>query len=752
MELKSFLELLQKDERFAGNVSYWGVKRRSNASYSPMPDGIHTDLLAHLQNTGISRLYSHQAQAYSLIKAGRDVVMTTPTASGKSLAYNLPVLDDLLTDRDAKAIYLFPTKALSQDQVKVLEEFTLPDLRLYIYDGDTPSSIRQAARKSGRLIVTNPDMLHTGILPNHTKWVKIFDGLKYIILDELHTYRGVFGSHLSHIMRRLLRVANFYRSNPIFIASSATIDNPENLFFRITGREPAQIDRSGAPTGEKHYIIYNPPFVNREQGIRRGVVLESVKVARKFIENGLATIVFAKSRLNTEVILSYLKQRMPKIKDQIAGYRGGYLPNERRAIERGLKSGAIKCVVSTNALELGIDIGSLDVSIMAGFPGTVASFHQQGGRSGRKDRTSVSILIASNAPLDQYIAQHPEYLMERSPEAALINPQNVYILVDQVKCAAFELPFKRSDEYGNEEIQDVLEYLEEKDVLHEEEDVYHWQDRSYPAENVSIRSADVGNFVIIDRAGGARRVIGEMDRSSVPIMLHENAIYIHGSEQYSVVSVEWEKQIVWVERSNANYYTDAETKTDIKILERNREEDLPSYSALLCDVLVRTVAVKYKKIKFGTHENIGYGDINLPPTEIHTRSLVLSFKSGLFEGFSRDESERLLLSLSNLLKSISSLFVMTDPRDIGVSENLKQQHIGLPTVFLYDRYPGGVGLADRLYETKHRILQASLQRAQECGCSEGCPSCVGPDRFNKKLTVRFLKNVLEKGITLVEEE
>jgi DEAD/DEAH box helicase domain-containing protein len=752
LELKSFLELLQKDERFAGNVSYWGVKRRGNATYSPMPDGIHTDLLTHLQNAGITRLYSHQAQAYSLIKAGRDVVMTTPTASGKSLAYNLPVLDDLLSDRDAKAIYLFPTKALSQDQVKVLEEFMLPDLRLYIYDGDTPSSIRQAARKSGRLIVTNPDMLHTGILPNHTKWVKIFDGLKYIIIDELHTYRGVFGSHLSHIMRRLLRVANFYRSNPIFIASSATIDNPENLFFRITGREPAQIDRSGAPTGEKHYIIYNPPFVNREQGIRRGVVLESVKVAMQFIENGLATIVFAKSRLNTEVILSYLKQRMPKKKDQIAGYRGGYLPNERRAIERGLKSGAIKCVVSTNALELGIDIGSLDVSIMAGFPGTVASFHQQGGRSGRKDRTSVSILIASNAPLDQYIAQHPEYLMERSPEAALINPQNVYILVDQVKCAAFELPFKRSEEYGNEEIQDVLEYLEEKDVLHEEEDVYHWQDRSYPAENVSIRSADVGNFVIIDRAGGARRVIGEMDRSSVPIMLHENAIYIHGSEQYSVVSVEWEKQIVWVERSNANYYTDAETKTDIKILERNREEDLPSYSALLCDVLVRTVAVKYKKIKFGTHENIGYGDINLPPTEIHTRSLVLSFKSALFEGLSRDEGERLLLSLSSLLKSISSLFVMTDPRDIGVSENLKQQHIGLPTVFLYDRYPGGVGLADRLYDKIQQILQASLQRAQECGCSEGCPSCVGPDRFNKKLTVRFLKNVLEKGITLVEEE
>jgi DEAD/DEAH box helicase domain-containing protein len=752
LELRSYLKLLQKDERFACNVTYWGERKPTPASYVSMPAGIHPDLLGHLQKIGITKLYSHQARAYNLITSGRDVVLATPTASGKSLAYNLPVLNDLLSDQDAKAIYLFPTKALSQDQVKVLEEFTLSDLRLYIYDGDTPSSIRQAARRNGRLIVTNPDMLHTGILPNHPKWVKIFDGLKYVILDELHTYSGVFGSHLSHIMRRLLRVAAFYRSRPIFIASSATIENPENLFFKITGSNPVLIDRSGAPSGEKHYIIYNPPFVNREQGIRRGVVLESVGVAMRFIEQNLATIIFAKSRLNTEVILSYLKQRMPKKQKQIAGYRGGYLPNERRTIEHGLRDGDLKCVVSTNALELGIDIGSLDVSIMAGYPGTVASFHQQGGRSGRKDRTSVSILIASNAPLDQYIAYHPEYLMERSPEAALINPQNVYILVDQVKCAAFELPFKKVEEYGGEEIQDVLEYLEEKDVLHEEEGVYHWQDRSYPAENVSIRSADVGNFVIIDRTHGARRVIGEMDRSSVPIMLHENAIYIHGSEQYTVVSVEWEKQTVWVEKSKVNYYTDAETKTDIKILERNREEDLPPYCALLCDVLVRTVAVKYKKIKFGTHENIGYGDISLPPTEIHTRSFVLSFKDELFRGLSRDESEGLLLSISNLLRSISALFVMTDPRDIGVAENLKQQNTGLPTVFLYDRYPGGVGLADRLYDTKHQILQSSLQRVEECGCSEGCPSCVGPDRFNKKLTVQYLKRLLEKGITLVEEE
>jgi DEAD/DEAH box helicase domain-containing protein len=751
LELEAYLNELKRDPSFIGNVAYWGVRKRQEPRYSPIPAGLHPVLKDFLGDSGIERLYTHQAEAFNAVTAGKDIVLTTPTASGKSLGYNLPVLDGLLKDRDAKAIYLFPTKALSQDQIKLLCDFNLSDVRLYIYDGDTPSSIRQVARRNGRLIVTNPDMLHAGILPNHPKWVKIFDGLKYIVLDELHTYRGVFGSHLSHIMKRLMRIAEFYNSKPQFIASSATIENPEVLFQGITGRKPDIISRSGAPVGAKHYMIYNPPLVDPVQGIRRGVVLESYKMAGKFIRNGNASIVFAKSRLNTEIILSYLKKWVPRSAGRIAGYRGGYLPNERRSIEEGIKSGEVRGVVSTNALELGIDIGSLDVSIMAGYPGSVASFHQQAGRSGRKDRVSVSVLICSNSPLDQYIAAHPEYLMERNPEAALINPSNVYILVDQVKCAAFELPFKRQEPFGNEEIGDILTYLEEKEVLHIEEDVFHWQERSYPAENVSIRSADIGNFVIVEMAHGQKRVIGEVDRASVPVLLYENAIYIHGSQQYVVVRLDWDKQVAYVEKSGVDYYTDAKTKTDIKILEHNREEKLSSYISYLSDVLVRTLAVKYKKIKFGTHENIGYGDINLPPTEIHTRSLILSFQTSLFEGLSREESENLLLSVSNVLRNISPLFIMTDIRDIGSAENLKQQLIGLPTIFLYDRYPGGVGLADRLFEAKNEILQSSLQRVEECSCSTGCPSCVGPERFNKRLTVNFLKVVLRGGIQLVEE-
>lgn len=752
MQLESFLNYLKEDPSFIENVAYWGSRKKRAARYGPLPGELHPELKRYLKEAGIERLYTHQAETYTAVASGKNVVITTPTASGKSLAYNLPVLDGLLKDRDAKALYLFPTKALSQDQVKMLGDFGLPGVKLYIYDGDTPSSIRQAARKNGRLIVTNPDMLHAGILPNHPKWVKVFDGLKYIIIDELHTYRGVFGSHLSHIMTRLSRIAGFYNSKPVFLASSATIENPDELFYRITGEKPVVISENGAPSGEKHYIIYNPPLVNRAQGIRRGVVLESYKMAGRFIKNGSATIVFARSRLNTEIILSYLKKWIPEKAAQISGYRGGYLPNERRRIEEGLKNGDLLGIVSTNALELGIDIGSLDVSIMAGYPGSVSSFHQRAGRSGRKESVSVSILVCSNSPLDQYIAGHPEYLMEKNPESALINPSNIYILVDQVKCAAFEIPFKREETFGEEDVSDILLYLEDREVLHRENNVFHWQDRSYPAENVSIRSAEAGNFVIVEMDKGKKRVIGEVDRASVPVLLYENAVYIHRSQQYIVVKLDWDKQVAYVERSTVNYYTDAKTKTDIKILENNREEELATYIACLSDVLVRTIAVKYKKIKFGSHENIGYGDINLPATEMHTRSLILSFKNELFEGLSREEAENLLLSLSNLLKNISPLYIMTDIRDIGTAENLKQQVIGLPTLFLFDRYPGGVGLSDRLFEVKQEILQSSLQRVRECQCRDGCPSCVGPERYNKEITGQFLNNVIGGQINLMERD
>ena len=749
MELESFIGHLKKDPSFTSHVTFWGVSPRKKPEFKSIPQDIHPVLRERLNEVGIDKLYSHQEEAYCKIVEGNDVIITTPTASGKSLAYNLPILDGLLKDNDAKALYLFPTKALSQDQIKVVSDFSLSNVKLYIYDGDTPSSIRQAARKNGRLIVTNPDMLHTGILPNHPKWVKIFDGLKYIVIDELHNYRGVFGSHLALIIRRLLRIASFYGSKPLFIATSATIDNPEEIFYKITTRRPYIINKSGAPMGERHYIIYNPPIVDHALGIRRGIILETSGVAKRFIKEGIPTIVFAKSRMNTEVILSYLKKWIPTKSREIAGYRGGYLPGERREIETGLKNGRIKAVVATNALELGIDIGGLDVSIMAGYPGTVASFYQQSGRCGRKERISLAILVASNSPLDQYIAAHPEYLIERNPEAALINPKNIFILVDQVKCAAFELPFRENDYFVDQEIGDILSFLEEKEVLHREKNIYHWQDRSYPAENVSIRSADNGNFVIIELGENGRRVIGEMDRSSVPFLLYENAIYIHGSQQYMVSKLDWNNKVAYVEKSKVNYYTDSESKTDIKILEHEEHDLREMYETWLSEVLVRTMAVKYKKIKFGTHENIGWGEINLPAIEMHTQSLVIAFNDELFKGYSKEKTENLLLSISNLLRNISPLYIMTDVRDIGSAEALKQPLTGCPTIFIYDRYPGGVGLAGRLFDVKDSLLNAALQRVKECSCIDGCPSCVGPNRMNKKETIDVLEHLIEKNIKLV---
>ncbi|RKY00315.1 MAG: ATP-dependent helicase, partial [Spirochaetes bacterium] len=501
--------------------------------------------------------------------------------------------------------------------------------------------------------------------------------------------------------------------------------------------------------GERHYVIYNPPMVDAAQGIRRGVVLETSGIAKRFIKEGIPTIIFARSRMNTEVILSYLKKWIPSKSREIAGYRGGYLPKERREIERGLKNGRIRAVVATNALELGVDIGGLDVSIMAGYPGTVASFYQQSGRSGRKERISLAILVASNSPLDQYIAEHPEYLIEKSPEAALINPKNVFILVDQLKCAAFELPFKENEGFIDEEVGDILNFLEEKSVLHRENDIYHWQERSYPAENVSIRSADDGNFVIVEMSASGRRVIGEMDRSSVPFLLYKNAVYIHGSQQYVVTELDWDNRVAYVKMSKVNYYTDSESKTDIKILENDEYSSSGMYDAWLSEVLVRTMAVKYKKIKFGTHENIGWGEINLPTIEMHTRSLVLALNNELFGNYSREQSENLLLSISNLLRNISPLYIMTDVRDIGSAEALKEPLTGRPTLFLYDRYPGGVGLADRLFDVKDSLLVSALQRVKECACSNGCPSCVGPNRMNKRDTIEVLEHLIKGNVKLV---
>jgi len=572
LNLAQLLQQLKVDDRFTRHVTRWEVLPAENGKYGDFPHSLDSRLVDVLRKRGIDQLYSHQVDACRLAAEGSHFVVPTPTASGKTLCYNLPVLDTILNNHQARALYLFPTKALSQDQMLEVHGMVTDlgaDIKTFTFDGDTPETARRAIRSSGHIVVTNPDMLHQGILPHHTLWVKLFENLKYIVVDEVHHYRGVFGSHVANVLRRLLRVANFYGANPQFICCSATIANPAELAARLTGQEIKSIESNGAPRGEKHFIFYNPPVVNQELGIRQSVIKTTRKIADRFIGTGAQMIVFARSRMRVELLLTYLEKsgRRVGIKGgEVRGYRGGYLPGERRAIEQGLRDGSVSAVVSTNALELGIDIGKLDVCVMAGYAGTIASTWQQAGRAGRRQNLSAVVLVASSSPADQYIINNPDYFFARNPEHATLDPDNLIILMSHLKCAAFELPFLADENYGGQNIEEILNYLVDQKVLHRSDDRYHWMADTYPAEDVSLRSAAPDNVVIVDKSTPAGRIIGEMDLFSAQEMLHDDAVYIHGAQQYHVDKLDWDRRKAYVKPVQVDYYTDAQRKSELKTL------------------------------------------------------------------------------------------------------------------------------------------------------------------------------------------
>lgn len=730
MNLEQLLDYIKTSERFMQNVTHWEVIPQKPGEYEDFPSYLNEKLVSVLNKKGIHRLYSHQRQALDEVTAGHSVVVVTPTASGKTLCYNLPVLNELTGNRNARAIYLFPTKALSQDQVSELMDLVDAmgeDIKTFTYDGDTPTSARAAIRKDGHIVVTNPDMLHTGILPHHTKWIKLFSNLKFIIIDEVHTYRGVFGSHTANVLRRLLRICRFYGSKPIFICSSATIANPKELAEKLTGESMILIDRNGAPSGEKNIIFYNPPVVNRQLGIRRSSILEAKNLALIFLKNRIQTITFARSRLAVEVLLTYIKEEMKKIPngaEAVRGYRGGYLPKERREIEKGLRQGKILGVVSTNALELGIDIGNLDVSIITGYPGSISSTWQQSGRAGRRMASSASILVASSSPLDQFIINHPDYFFESSPENGLINPDNLYILVSHIKCAAFELPFEDGETFGGRRIDEILAFLENERILRHVGGRWHWMAESFPADDISLRSASPENFVVVDITEGAK-VIGEVDRSSAPMMIHEEAIYIHGGQQYQVEKLDYDEKKAYVRKVDVDYYTDANLAVEIKVLEEFKQDAEDNFKKHMGEVMVTGLATMFKKIKFFTHENVGSGPIHLPPEEMHTTAFWISIPEDI-EGLSKEELQSGLLGLCNVMANIAPLYLMCDPRDIRGVVQIKSPFTLKPTIYIYDNYPGGVGFSEKLYEMSRMLLKAARQVIMECGCEDGCPSCVGP--------------------------
>ena len=743
---------------------------------APFPPSLPARLVEVLKARGFTSLYTHQAMAFTLAREGKNLVVVTPTASGKTLCYNLPILSELVENPEARALYLFPTKALSQDQLVELNRWTEQlgdEVRTFTYDGDTPQDARKAIRSRGNLVITNPDMLHAGILPHHTKWQRLFENLRYVVVDELHYYRGVLGSHLANVLRRLKRVARFYGSSPQFICTSATIANPQELAARILEEDVTLIDDNGAPAAEKYFVCYNPPVVNPQLGIRRSYLNETRRLAKTFLSRGLQTIIFANSRLATEILVTYLQEdfsQQPAGPQAVRGYRGGYLPLERREIERDLRSGRLRGVVATSALELGIDVGSLDVALLAAYPGTIASTWQRAGRAGRRQGTSAAVLVASSAPLDQFMVQNPEYFFGRSPEHGYVNPDNLFILLNHLKCAAFELPLREDEKFGALDLRRLCQHLEETGFLHHTQDGWHWVSESYPADALSLRSISSDNFVIVDNTREPR-VIGETDFSSALTTLHEKAIYIQDGVQYHVERLDYDDRKAYVHQVDSEYFTDAISYTKIKILEtfdsapagpspaegHTADEDAasmlrPAGGAARKnhgEVQVNTQVVGFKKIKFYTMENVGSGELTLPEQEMHTTAFWLTLPRPMMEALPYNSTERLdgVNGLANALGAIATLLVMCDARDLGTSvgENAELEiseepdpesgqtgkrtvvrKIFEPNIYLYDSYPGGVGLSEPLFRLSDSLLEKTHKLISECPCPTGCPSCVGP--------------------------
>lgn len=746
--ISELIESWQRDEEIAKNIAYIRSVDGKAAKYANFPVNLHPSIQHALKTKGIEQLYSHQRQALDYGMSGQHFTAITPTASGKSLCYHLPVLQQILNDPSSRAIYLFPTKALAQDQKSALNDLLEQmdeEILSFTYDGDTSPSIRTKVRKAGHIVMTNPDMLHSGILPHHTKWVSLFENLKYIVVDELHTYKGVFGSHVAHVLRRLKRIANYYGSYPQFICTSATIKNPKQLSEVLTGESHQLISESGAPVGKKNFIFYNPPIVNTTFGVRRSAVLEVNDLARRLYEAQIQTIIFAKSRVRVEMLVTYLQTlTSKKIADQsIKGYRGGYLPSERRLIEKGLRDGTIKTVVSTNALELGVDIGQLQACIMTGYPGNIASAWQQAGRAGRRQDEALIIYVAQSTALDQYVINNPNYFFGQDPEEVLINPENICILMEHLKCAAFELPFSLTDMYGEFVVQELLAYLEEEGVLVRTSVSWHWMSDRFPASEVSLRSAAQENVIIIDTTNPQTKVIGEMDTYSAMTLLHDEAIYMHQGTQYQVEELDWPEKKAYVREVDVDYFTDANLAVELKVLSEDKSAERNKAIVSYGDVSLLAIPTIFKKIKFNTHDNIGSGKIHIPPMEMHTNATWISFD--LPESWSEEKMTETLNGVAYSLGSFIPLFIHCDRSDISVVPQVKATHNDRPTLFIYDSYPGGIGLSERVYDIIVSLIERTIQQVAVCPCENGCPACTGaPNSLmdNKSDVIRVLRMLL----------
>ncbi|HDP67801.1 MAG TPA: DEAD/DEAH box helicase [Candidatus Marinimicrobia bacterium] len=786
------IEQLLSDKKLQKSIIHIHKIEGNAGSFAPFPADLLPEIKAVLKQRGITQLYSHQAEAWRHAAERRNFTVVTPTASGKTLCYNLPVLQEMIQNPGSKALYLFPTKALSQDQMNEVHDFiTLleKDIKVFTFDGDTPANARQAIRKQGNIIVTNPDMLHQGIMPHHTKWMQFFQNLKFVVIDEMHIYRGVFGSHFTNVIRRLKRLCEFYRSEPLCILCSATIANPREHAEKLIEKPVELIAESGAPVSPKTLYFYNPPIVNKELGIRASYIKQTRFLANRFIRANIQTIVFALSRLNVEVLTKYLKDDFESDREslsrpeKIAGYRGGYLPNRRREIEKGIRNGTIQGVVSTNALELGIDIGSLDATILAGYPGSIASTWQQIGRAGRRGKEACGVLIARSDPIDQFLMQYPEYFFSKNPEHARINPDNLVILVEHIKCASFELPFEVDESFGNvkwEDLKEILNFLVEGGILHRSGDRWYWSADVYPAADVNLRRIPEGNFVVVD-TDNQNRIIAEVDYSAAAMTIYPDAIYLASGEEYIVDELDWDGRKAFVRKSDADYYTDSIDYTNVKVLSDDEQRSTPKLDIFSGEVQVVTRVIGFKKIKFYTMENVGYGKINLPDLEMATTAYWFTIPERIINqlNYSRADIIDGIMGISKALHSVAALKIMSEPHDIhravgdkssewfamntiterGIytpatkeSPSIKLNPDELtkfqPTIFIYDNYPGGIGFTQLLFDSHEELIENTYQLIKSCACKDGCPSCVGPSKEvgrNSKAAAIEILAVIQPG-------
>jgi DEAD/DEAH box helicase domain-containing protein len=728
----SVLTSLLAEPSLARGVVHHAVIPAREAVHAPMPGWLDPRIVAGLAGRGIERLYTHQAEAIDAVHAGQDVVVVTPTASGKTLCYALPALQAIAEDPDARALFLFPTKALGQDQVAEFGELSAAaglTISTSTYDGDTPAPIRSAIRTAGQVVVTNPDMLHSAILPHHTKWFQLFEQLRLIVIDELHTYRGVFGGHVANVLRRLLRICAHYGSSPVIVCCSATIGNPAELATLLTGRPTRLIDRTGAPAGERHVLLVDPPILHPESGARGSAVTLAQRWALPFLRAGRQTIVFGRSRVAVELLLTGLREALRESRGprtRVRGYRGGYLPTERRAIERGLRDGEILGVVATNALELGVDIGRLDVSILAGYPGSVAATWQQFGRAGRRQGTSVSVLVASGAPVDQYVIHHPEFLLDGTPEEARLDPDNLHVLLAHLRAATFELPFDPGEVFGPAPADDLLAFLAEEGHVRQAGDGrWYWSSENFPASEISLRTAAPENVVIIDTTPDRPRVLGEVDLFSAQVLVHERAIYLHESVQYYVDRLEWGERKAYVHRVDVDHYTYANRAVTLKPLEVFAEAAASGGHRIHGEVMVASLVTLFKKLKFLTDENVGWGPIDLPELELQTTAYWLT-ADGSRDRWRHHDLDIALLGAGRAIQTVAAILLMVDPRDLGLVTQVRSPHAEQPTIYLYESVPGGIGLSERLWERHDEVLAAAADLIAGCTCEGGCPACTGP--------------------------